>query len=401
MATVKTQAHCLLAGSTALCVFSYPFTQGNVAIDFLHHVALAGTIGGLADWWGVTAIFKRPLGINAPGSDVLRKNYDRLTGALADFVCDDLLAATNVMQALQPVNFGRLLVEHFRSENNMQRLWDALQPLTQHVLASLNTERAEQLLAKELPKYIASLKVPQLIIDTLQRAVAQDSFKGLWQLLAQEGRALLAKQEFNSLLTGIAQLAEEEYISDSTLRQFFVSGKAEQLVPVFRQQLVLALADLANAHSSLRCTLDNWLLTKLESYRGDIAFTEWVNSKLTELALQYAKGAKAKFLQQDADMLFVLLEEKFAALANSEVEQREVDAYIKRMLTLLLEQNHAVIHQMVSDKLAAYDRDELIASMEQRVGDDLQNIRKSGTYLGAMMGGLLFIIELLAERLVG
>lgn len=401
MTTVKMQAHCLLAGAAVCAACTYPLAQTSTVADFVHHVALAGAIGALADWWGVTAIFKRPLGINAPGSDVLHKNYDRLTGALADFVCDDLLAAVNVMQALQPVNLGRLLVEHFRSENNMQRLWDALRPLMQHVLASLNTERAEQLLAGELPKYIASLKVPQLIIDTLQRAVAQDSFKGLWQLLAQEGRALLAKPEFNSLLAGIAQLAEEEYINDSTLRKFFVSGKAEQLVPVFKQQLALTLADLANAQSSLRCTLDNWLLTKLESYRSDVEFTEWVNSKLTELAMQYAKGAKVKFFRQDADMLFALLEEKFAVLANSEVAQNDVDAWLKRMLMLLLEQNHAVIHKMVSDKLAAYDRDELIVSMEQRVGDDLQNIRKSGTYLGAMMGGILFIIELLAERLVG
>ena len=86
MATVKTQAHCLLAGAAAAAVCAWPWAQGSLAADFIHHTALAATIGGLADWWGVTALFKRPLGINAPGTDVLRNNYERLTTGLADFV---------------------------------------------------------------------------------------------------------------------------------------------------------------------------------------------------------------------------------------------------------------------------------------------------------------------------
>ena len=79
MATVKTQAHCLLAGAAAVAACAWPWAQSSMAADFVHHTALAATIGGLADWWGVTALFKRPLGINAPGTDVLRNNYERLT----------------------------------------------------------------------------------------------------------------------------------------------------------------------------------------------------------------------------------------------------------------------------------------------------------------------------------
>ena len=97
MATVKTQAHCLLAGAAAAAVCAWPWAQGSLAADFIHHTALAATIGGLADWWSVTALFKRPLGINAPGTDVLRNNYERLTTGLADFVSNDLLTAENVM----------------------------------------------------------------------------------------------------------------------------------------------------------------------------------------------------------------------------------------------------------------------------------------------------------------
>lgn len=401
MATVKTQAHCLLAGAAVTTALTWPWAQGSVLINALHHVALAATIGGLADWWGVTAIFQRPLGINAPGTDVLRNNYERLTEALAVFVSDDLLATANVMRAVEQESFAQLLVEHFRTAGQMERLREVLHPLVQHALASLNTQQAEQLLAAELPKYIDSLHVPELVIDILQRAVATNSLQGIWQLVAEEGRQVLHKREFKTLLQGMAQLAEEEYNDNSILRKFFVGGKAQELVPVFTRQLEQALMSLTDAQSELRCAIDSWLLSKLEGYRHDISFNDKLNKKLTELALEYAQGAKQLWLPQDADLLFDLLERRFAALANSERAQRDLDVFLKQLLESLLEQNHAALRELVRAKLAAYDRDELIASMQERVGDDLQNIRKSGTYIGGLLGGLLFLIEFLAERLVG
>ena len=103
----------LLAGVGAVAAASYPWAQSSVLLDFVHHTALAATIGGLADWWGVTALFKRPMGVNAPGTDVLRNNYERLTTGLADFVSNDLLTAENVMQAVGDENFAKLLLAHF------------------------------------------------------------------------------------------------------------------------------------------------------------------------------------------------------------------------------------------------------------------------------------------------
>lgn len=186
MATVKTQAHCLLAGAAAAAVCAWPWAQGSLAADFIHHTALAATIGGLADWWSVTALFKRPLGINAPGTDVLRNNYERLTTGLADFVSNDLLTAENVMQAVGRENFAKLLLVHFAQQQNVERLWQTVRPLAQHALRSLNTRQVEQLLLSELPKYIASLRIPEILVDALQKAVANGSFNGIWQLLTQE-----------------------------------------------------------------------------------------------------------------------------------------------------------------------------------------------------------------------
>ena len=400
MATVKTQAHCLLAGAAAAAVSVWPWAQGSLAADFIHHTALAATIGGLADWWGVTALFKRPLGINAPGTDVLRNNYERLTTGLADFVSNDLLTAENVMQAVADENFAKLLLAHFAQQQNMERLWQTVRPLAEHALQSLNTSQAEQLLLQELPKYIASLRIPEILVDALQKAVANGSFNGLWQLLAQDAKQILHKAEFTALLEGLAQMAEEEYNKDSLLRNLFVSGQAAKLVPLFVQELEKTLDALADPASELRRQLDNWLLARMEDYRHDIAFADWLNGKLSQMATAKALAFKELLQTQDVDILLQLLQNRLQLLANSEVEQGKLDHALKELLLQVLTMQHDTVYDLVLQKLQSYDKDDLIAKMELRVGDDLQNIRKSGTCIGGLLGAVLFVIATLAERLV-
>lgn len=401
MATVKTQAHFLLAGAAAVAACAWPWAQSSLAADLVHHTALAATIGGLADWWGVTALFKCPMGINVPGTDVLRNNYERLTTGLADFVSNDLLTAENVMQAVADENFAKLLLAHFAQQQNVERLWQTVRPLAEHALQSLNTRQAEQLLLQELPKYIASLRIPEILVDALQKAVANGSFNGLWQLLAQDAKQILHKAEFTALLEGLAQMAEEEYNKDSLLRNLLVSGQAAKLVPLFVQELEKTLDALADPDSELRRQLDNWLLARMEDYRHDIAFADWLNGKLSQLATAKALAFKELLQTQDVDILLTLMQKRLQLLADSEAEQSRLDSALKALLLQVLTMQHDTVYDLVLTKLQSYDTDDLIAKMELRVGDDLQNIRKSGTCIGGLMGAVLFIIATLAERLVG
>ncbi len=401
MITVKTQANCLLVGVAAAAAASYPWANASVAANFVHHVALAATVGGLADWWGVTALFKRPLGIGAPGTDVLRNNYERLTQALADFVSNDLLSADNVLSAVEQESFATLLLAHFERQENQERFWQAVRPLVEHALSSLNTQQVEELLQARLPKYIASLHLTEILVDALERALANGTFDGLWRLLTQEAKQLLHKAEFVALLDGLTQLAEEEYNKDSLLRELFVSGQTAQLTPVLLRGLEQALDALADSSSELRRQVDNWLLARLEERRHDIALADWVNTKATQLVTSKACDLQQTLLTKDVDVLRDLLQRRLVLLQASSTQQQELDVTLKGFLRQTLELKHDAVRNLIMQKLADYDRDELIFRMEQRVGDDLQNIRKSGTIIGGLFGGLLFVLSAVLERLVG
>ena len=95
------------------------------------------------------------------------------------------------------------------------------------------------------------------------------------------------------------------------------------------------------------------------------------------------------------------MQKRLQLLADSEAEQSRLDSALKALLLQVLTMQHDTVYDLVLTKLQSYDTDDLIAKMELRVGDDLQNIRKSGTCIGGLMGAVLFIIATLAERLVG
>jgi len=180
-----------------------------------------------------------------------------------------------------------------------------------------------------------------------------------------------------------------------------VSGQAAKLVPLFVQELEKALDALADPASELRRQLDNWLLARMEDYRHDIAFADWLNSKLSQLVTAKALAFKELLQTQDVDILLTLLQKRLQLLADSYTEQSRLDCALKELLLQALSMQHDTVYDLVLAKLHSYDRDVLIAKMEQRVGDDLQNIRKSGTCIGGLMGAVLFIIATMGERLVG
>lgn len=402
MASVKTQANALLAGVGAVALASYPWAAGSVAVNFVHHAALAATIGGLADWWGVTAIFARPLDIAAPGTDMLRERYDELRAALVDFVCEDVLSPANIMQVLGEEKLAKILAAHFSERENIMEAWSAFQPLAEEVLQKLNTQECEQLLLDEVPRYLPSLKLPDILLDVAQRAVANGQLEGIWRLLAKQGRQLLESAEFAGFLQDMARRADLHYTQNSFLRDLFVGGLLEDNVPEkFTQFLKERLDELMDAGSELRRTIDNWLLAKLEKLRRDIAFRNWINDKAAQLVLQQAQVLREELRQADAAWLLALAEKKLAELAASEAQQTKLDAALKHFLQSALEHNQSGLRALIEQQLARFERDEVISMLHTRVGDDLQNIRISGTLIGGLLGAGLFLVEQVAERLVG
>ena len=122
---------------------------GGILMSTLHHGFLAATIGGLADWFAIKAIFGRPLVISHR-TDILRRNRARIMESLVSFSSSDLLSRDNIMQVVSEENIGALLVEYLEHRGGRERLVDAAVDILHHITAGVDSENA----ARELTPYI-------------------------------------------------------------------------------------------------------------------------------------------------------------------------------------------------------------------------------------------------------
>src|ERR1700694_2846129 len=108
---VKALATLVLAGTLALFVAAKALLNVHPAFGFVAAFAEAATIGGLADWYAVVALFKRPLGLPIPHTAIIQSNQRRIAGKLGEFIEKNFLEAGPVDTKLREIDFGAFIAD--------------------------------------------------------------------------------------------------------------------------------------------------------------------------------------------------------------------------------------------------------------------------------------------------
>src|SRR4051794_41340350 len=112
---VKWLATSVLAATLAIFVAAKALLPVHPAFGFVAAFAEAATIGGLADWYAVVALFKRPLGLPIPHTAIIQSNQHRIADKLGEFIEVHFLEAAPVEAKLRQVDFGSFIAEWLRN----------------------------------------------------------------------------------------------------------------------------------------------------------------------------------------------------------------------------------------------------------------------------------------------
>ena len=119
---VKALATLVLAGTLALFVTAKALLHVHPAFGFIAAFAEAATIGGLADWYAVVALFKRPLGLPIPHTAIIQSNQQRIADKLGEFIEVHFLEAAPVEAKLRQVDFGSFIADWLRDRKRSDDL---------------------------------------------------------------------------------------------------------------------------------------------------------------------------------------------------------------------------------------------------------------------------------------
>lgn len=377
----------------------------GTAIDILEGGFEAGVVGGLADWFAVSALFRHPLGIPIPHTALLPKNREKITKALVNTVENELLSKETIRARLQQIGFVEKALELAESNIHNESLHHGIVFLSKQALRAIDEEKLASVLEEEIAKALESADTAKLIGTVIEGVIKNGYDAKAFDLVLDKVEAWAVKYETRDQLGAMAIKAFEG-LQTNGFMQFavnaFIGMINEEKIGGIIQNFILSYTEqLRTENHPRREAVLGYIraeLVKLEHQPKLLAELEAWKKKLPEvLGLQDKLGGLLQKLKERAiafiegpefvsKVVVPLLEKLIASLRDNQEAKRTGEDWIRRKIVDYLERNHNKIGQLVKENLDKLENDKLIAMMEEKIGGDLQWIRVNGAICGFLIG---------------
>ena len=386
--------------------------QGGFGAGLLHHGFLAATIGGLADWFAVTAIFRRPLGI-AYRTDILRRNRPRIMEAIVRFASEDLLSTENIMKVIREQDTAALMVDYIQHRGGRERVREVASQVLLRGINALDTDRVARELAPSIRDGLQSLPLENILMDLVRLLAEEKHSRGILHSMLTIGQEVLAAPAFQQVMLSHISLLRKEYEGDSAGRAFvleLMDLSDEKMLAILNEKMQNQLQELLSGQTQSYASLKAGLETMLMNFSRDESLhkllKEWKDNLVGKLELEplLSRWLEANVKGDEPFWLPGLrsfVDSNLDSFVNSAEMQQRFDAKLKDFLEAELAKHHRLIPGIIRERLEEFSDDELVEFVEDKVQDDLQMIRINGAIVGALVGMGLYILVTLAERMWG
>jgi uncharacterized membrane-anchored protein YjiN (DUF445 family) len=391
------------------------FLPENLAVVLLRGGFEAGLVGGIADWFAVTALFRHPLGLKIPHTSLLLKNRDKLIQSLISAMENELLnkeSIENKLRKIRIVSLGGTMLTRFFSRKTART--EMLEQLKDFVLR-LPVEQAVPYLQSAAASYLREAELgaaadkiaTSLMNDGKDIAALDYALEGISGWSGRpETRAMLGKIASEKLaevkLGGLKGMAFQAFVGfvDADMLGEMLQGMVQSAIRDFREEdspyreeiireIRVALFQLLKDEEKME-VLKNWALNELQ---GEPA------AAFLQQQLEGFRGKAVALLEQDQAKGGRKLFRLYAVLVRRIGREQEWilgwEERIRASLISFVEANHYRIGQLVKENLDQMDDAALVNMLEDKVGKDLQWIRVNGAVCGFAVGLVLTVIQMI------
>jgi uncharacterized membrane-anchored protein YjiN (DUF445 family) len=176
---VKALATLVLAGTLALFVTAKALLPLHPMFGFVAAFAEAATIGGLADWYAVVALFRRPLGLPIPHTAIIQSNQHRIADKLGEFIELHFLEAVPVEAKLRQIDFASFIAEWLRNRKRSADLARFTLRLLPEAVSATETSGLMTFITRRITTQLQSIDLAPLAAGTLRAFVSEGRHQGL------------------------------------------------------------------------------------------------------------------------------------------------------------------------------------------------------------------------------
>jgi uncharacterized membrane-anchored protein YjiN (DUF445 family) len=388
----------MLAVAAAIFVASLAVPAPNAWVLLVRSVAEAALVGGLADWFAVTALFRRPLRLPIPHTAIVPANKNRMGEGLARFLDQHFLTRDLLVAELRGLRVSERLAAWMADRRNAAALAGEIAKALPFVLHAVDDRQIKAFLGRALGAQLRNAPLTALAGHFVRLVTAAGYHEAVLDRALNYARDFLARNE-ERLLDTVAE-RRRSWIPRAINREIaraMLRG-AEELIDDLRkpdgsarQSLLSAIDDMAlelmNAPAdpaSERARLPN--LPELQAWLA----ASW--DKGRDIVLSDLASSSSR-LRRTLALAIASIGE---TLGNDAAMRGRLDAAIEALLAEALPWRGELI-RFVAEVVRKWEPAGFSERIEMAVGADLQYIRMNGTIVGGLVGGGLFLLSLLAR----
>ncbi|MCG2431711.1 DUF445 domain-containing protein [Aequorivita xiaoshiensis] len=372
--------------------------QGSEAwMGYVEAFSEAGMVGALADWFAVTAIFKHPLGIPIPHTNLIERKKDDLGQNLGKFVKDNFLNPENIRPYIEKLNVVKWVSEWLNKPTSQKILEKEIINLTTKIISDLQDKDVEQFLANKGTEILREIDFQKISSSGIKYFIDKNEHITLLEILLPEIKeyinesqemilhrlsenrpfiAFLAGRKIsNEVVEGLIKFIDE-IESD---KEHFVRKKLTENLQGFSEDILVS---------------EQWK-EKFETLKQEV-LTEQNLRTYTNDAWQSIKGLLLQNLENPNSQLQGYLQSNIQKLSHSLSDDQEIsnriNSWVRHFLYRMTLKNSDEVVSLISSTVAGWEGKELSEKLELEVGKDLQFIRINGTLVGGFVGLLIYTL---------
>ncbi len=382
--------------------------------------AEAGVVGGLADWYAITVLFRNPFGkIPIPRflrdhTEIIPRNKARIAESMGKFVQENFLSPQVVERSLNNTDLSLAIGKWLANPKNNTQIVDVIQQTVPKIFEFIGQEQIGRFIQNNSVQWIRNTRVNHLASEML-RAVLENDFhqdvlqRGLdvaheWMMNHPEKTRELTQKLFKEL--GVSRLAKgaswigidvEQRTIDSLLT------KVESMLADPEHPMRQHIEDIANELKIQLADYNSPASLRLNETKNALLDSESVLNFMTGAVVILCDGIKSDLEKSDSGIAMNLRVAIQQVGENLLLNQSVRDLLNDRMSGIainLSDQYSEKVIRFISERIHEWDSREMIDKIENEVGGDLHMIRVNGVVVGAFIGLTLGVIRAIIDFVI-
>ena len=396
---MKRWALALLVLATVIFIIARLLEGRYPWLGIVRATAEASMIGGLADWFAVTALFKHPLGIPIPHTAIIPNRKDRVGLTLGAFVQKNFLHKDVIVAKLHTLNAAERMARWMVEPENSRRIARQLAKSLSAAANVLRDDDVEQVITKAVVGRVQKTQVAPMLGRALSLLTAGNRHQGL----LDDAIRLLAKA-----ITENQDLIRERVEKESP---WWVPGTIDDKIAA---RIVSALERTAqavhqDANHPLRARFDNAIdefivklqaspevILKAEQIKEDLLHADAVRQFSASLWSD-AKASIARHAEDPDGFNPETIQRGLTAFGNAILSDallmEKVDAWLIEAVVAVTERYQDEVGELIALTVRRWDPKATSYRIELAIGRDLQFIRINGTLVGGLAGMVLYLVQ--------